>query len=549
MRQTALALAFALLLGPAAPGIQAAGVVRVRLAAAGAVSNAAAAGAARGPRSPVPALRPGLLSTGSARPDLRLGLSGAAAASVAPAPAASASLAPAALPAHRQPRLTEGRLPVQPVAAQGARQRDLMAGQTRHRAAKREEAERSPLARLGVMARAPARAELWTGGRARPGVQSPEAVVSAAPSGRPRGLASFDPEDLPRDAEAYEPLPPRDPEVLIPAETWRSRLRDQVKYKLITLSSLYWYTFPRLIERWGEFKDSLREARTKETAVKGFMSFFVAHRVLGSTGTYAPMGFRPAANRKVVEDAWLIFDRQFHPDAPSRTAFARLIGRAVKFNPNRRSTQFRKLVFHALREGAVKSRAELPAFFDSLATPEEAEVLRRFQDGPQQRVLETFDSLVEETILDINRGLPRGSRVVAALLMGSFANGAAGPNSDLDVQAISEDGGAAYNELFLAQLKLRWKTSGMKHPLGGFQYALSLSKRLITRAHPEPYHIATPYPQVAKALARSREEEHATRLGDTRSLRGTAFLLSYSLVLFAVLIAYEAARRILRKKN
>ncbi|MDE2292277.1 MAG: nucleotidyltransferase domain-containing protein [Elusimicrobia bacterium] len=332
-----------------------------------------------------------------------------------------------------------------------------------------------------------------------------------------------------------------DEPVRIPAQTLGRRLADAVHYARITGSSLGWYTFPRLVERWDEMTEALARGADRPRAVRRVMAFFIAHRVLGSTGSYAPMGFRVAANRVVVSDAWRIYDAYFPKDAASRDAFSRLIARAERFNPNRRSTQFRKVIFHALREAAVLPPAELPAFFDTLATGDRAQELADYQAGEQQRVLGLFETVTDSVIRDINKALPRGRRILAAVLLGSFANGAAGPGSDLDVQTVTEDGKPGANPAFLKMLKSRWKAEGEpSNPVSGFDYVLPASKPLLTRIHREPYLVVSPYPEVKAALTADPGElnGHDTR----RTLKGLAFVAAYSAVLFTVLGVYEAYR-------
>ncbi|TPW18433.1 MAG: hypothetical protein FD126_3446, partial [Elusimicrobia bacterium] len=332
---------------------------------------------------------------------------------------------------------------------------------------------------------------------------------------------------------------PTEATVAIPERTLRRRLADAAHYFKITGSSMWWYTFPRLVERWDEVARGLEGGHPR--AVRRIMGFFIAHRVLGSTGSYAPMGFRVAANRTVILDAWRIYIRYFRGDAGSAEAFARLVARATVYNPNRRSTQFRKVIFHALREAAVMSPDKVPAYFDSLLTEDKSAALAAYQAERQAAVLQLFDDAVKKVILELNAGLPQGKRVVGAVLLGSFANGAAGPGSDLDVQALSEDGGTAYNAEFLSRLKKLWKTSGdPTHPVSGFEYALPLSQPLLQKIHREAYLVLSPYPEVVAAMSTAPED--LARHGTARTKGGLAFVLFYSAVLFGVLSAYEAWR-------
>ncbi|MBI3298952.1 MAG: nucleotidyltransferase domain-containing protein [Elusimicrobia bacterium] len=461
----------------------------------------------------------------------------AAPASISPAaavaPQASAVAAPAAaafIPAVPQAAVAEGSLLPAAAAAEAA------AAFEPTRSGNRE----TSTARLRALSLTAEVEPLWTGG-VRRGADA--GAVAARTSGRARpSLLAASP--LAANAVAE---PARAPEpIAIPERSWSQGLKDWLHYAQITGSSLWWYTFPRLVERWNEVAESLEKSEGKPRAVRSIMGFFIAHRVLGSTGSYAPMGFRVAANQVVVDDAWRIYDAYFADDAASRAAFGRLIARSLRFNPNRRSTQFRKIVFHALREAATMDPAAVPAFFDSLATDEKAAALADYQATAQPRILARFETLANAVILELNASLPAGRRVVGAVLLGSFANGAAGPGSDLDLQTISEDGGASYNEEFLKRLKARWKAEGVpSHPVSGFEYGLPLSKDLITRVHHEPYMVVSPYPEVVAALAAAPGEMKDADM--KRGVQGLAFVWAYSALLAAVLMLYEGWRRLVRR--
>ncbi|TBR22637.1 hypothetical protein EPO15_07600, partial [bacterium] len=372
---------------------------------------------------------------------------------------------------------------------------------------------------------------LWTGGASRRATGEVWAGRAAAPRallGRPSSPAA-----------AAKPALEADAPVVIPAQTLSRRAKDAYHYFRITGSSLYWYTFPRLIERWDEVREGL--ARGQERAVDRIMGFFIAHRVMGSTGSYAPMGFRVAANRTVLIDAWRIYIRYFADKPGSAEAFARLTARATQYNPNRRSTQFRKVLFHALREAAVMPPEKVGPYFDSLLTDDKSAVLADYQARRQKEVLDLFDATVRRVILEMNAGRPRGNRVVGAVLLGSFANGAAGPGSDLDVQTLTEDGRPTHNAEFLKRLKAAWKAEGdPSHPVSGFEYALPLSKPLLQKVHREAYLVLSPYSEVVTAMSTAPEDlkGHATE----RTKGGLTFVAVYSAVLFGVLAAYEAWR-------
>lgn len=363
---------------------------------------------------------------------------------------------------------------------------------------------------------------------------APEAVLALGRPAEPRE-GELRPTVEPAGAHERERIP-------APRRRW---LRDAWLYSQIYLSSLYWYTGPRLVERWAEIQEKLRATPDKPRAVKDIKGFFIAHRVLGSTGNYSPLGFRVASQRLVVHDALAIYDRYFIDDEKARAAFLGLMQRAERYNPNRRSTQFRKALFHALREASVLEPSRVADFFDSQLGRKKAAELERYQRDEQPKVLAAFATAVNEVIVEMNRSAEPGSRVVGALLLGSFANGAAGPGSDLDVQAISEDGSARANEEFVQKLKARWKQeSWSDSPVSTFQYALPMSKPLIARVHREPYLIYSPYAEVTASLMRTAEEERHDQPSRIRTARGWLFQQFYSGLLRVVLALHDLKERL-----
>jgi len=154
-----------------------------------------------------------------------------------------------------------------------------------------------------------------------------------------------------------------------------------------------------------------------------------------------------------------------------------------------------------------------------------------------------FDKAVRDTILEINAGLPRGQRIAGAILLGSFANGAAGPGSDLDVQTLAENGSPVHIERFVQRLRERWDEAGMSHhELGPYQYALPLSRGLIRRLHREPYLLFTPYPEVRELMRYSPVGSARQWRPRRRGLTGRVFNRLYMGVVASILAAYELRR-------
>ncbi|MFH1725509.1 MAG: nucleotidyltransferase domain-containing protein [Elusimicrobiota bacterium] len=438
-------------------------------------------------------------------------------------------------------------------------------------------ARRMSFGRLKELAASKASGPLWENTKKLPGLEA-SGAAAATPSPTPAGTAALRAGgrapalkaravlagirdqlfldlrryDRRQDTESFDWRPVSEPrhrdQVRIPERGWKLQARDAYLYLRIYLRSLLWRSTTRLYYRWEQVKTGARERRGAKRAVRRLLPFLLANLVMGSTGRVETFGLRTAHNRIVVADAWSVFNRYFRTDQAATGAFSRLILRARHYNPNRRLTQFRKILVTALREASVRSPAELPAYFDSLVTTEAGQELIEFQKDGQRRTLEVFDRAVRESILAVNKGLPAGRRVVGAVLMGSFANGGAGPNSDLDIEIVTENGSTVHLKAFYDGLKARWKAAGMsRHPIGDFEYALPVSKSLISRMHQEPYIVFSPYPEVIEALQRSPAEERARKVRRVRKWTGRlshALLISVWLLSLAV---YEACKLFSRK--
>jgi len=177
--------------------------------------------------------------------------------------------------------------------------------------------------------------------------------------------------------------------VRIPRRTPLRWLRDQVQYSQIVLSSLFWYTFPRFVERWEEVRGAAAGVPREERAVREIAAFFIAHRVLGSTGGYGPLGFRVPSPEHVAADALGMFNRFFSAGPEARAAFLHLLARAEGFNPSRRSTQYRKTVFHALRVMQSSDISQIPIFEEKklIGTIYEDKILNLALQGKDLRKL------------------------------------------------------------------------------------------------------------------------------------------------------------------
>jgi len=403
---------------------------------------------------------------------------------------------------------------------------------------------------LGALSASKDAARLWENGRlsAAPATRKAgEARASAAAQGR-RPAASVP--GLGRaTAQGRSPLPQvplsresADAPILLPSQDWRRQALDRLAYSAIVASSVRWRLSTHLFRQWELYKQSRRKT-DGAPSVKNAAAFYAEHLVMGSMGRMGPFGLRGAENGIVVQDAWYLFNKYFPPDAAVTASFADFVARAHRYNPNRRITQFRKMLFTGLEQAAALPVGRLSEFFDRLAAPEEAARLEEYQRTRQETDLGIFAKAVSDTVFELNAGLPQGQRIVGVVLMGSFANGAAGPESDLDAQAIAENGSSVHVKAFSKRLQQRWEDAGMsRHELGLFQYALPLSKGLVSRLHREAYLVFSPYPEVRELMQRSEAEDAAQAPSRARGFSGRAVNFLYVWLVSAILAVYEFSR-------
>ena len=223
-------------------------------------------------------------------------------------------------------------------------------------------------------------------------------------------------------------------------------------------------------------------------------NFFTDARLMGMIGGPRTIRTISGSDAYVVAEAREVFNRYFdHPGITqqARVAFEVYLQRATVYNPKRRSSNLRKHIRKALLSASTLPPERLPAFFESLFSENLNTAVAEYQSEDQATTLAQFRAAVEETIAQetpLERDPAR--RVVAVVLLGSFASQAATPTSDFDLQVITADGSSKRVPAFLERLSARW--SSMTHPINGAPFGLPPSRGLLMRMHGEPYMILSP---------------------------------------------------------
>lgn len=316
----------------------------------------------------------------------------------------------------------------------------------------------------------------------------------------------------------------------VPASQARAQLRRA-----------HWQTFKFFFgSRVGLLRDMIRqqEAETagRERAVKDLSGMWLAWRTKGYTGKVQTAGFETADRATVRKEAEKVYDRYFPKDAEAREAFHRLLDRVDAYVPERRPSNYRKLAFGTFYEAPTLHPSELKAKLESTLAAEHLETIARWRAERQDGKLAGFKAAALAAIREVNRTLPEGKKVVAVILLGSYSIGQSTPNSDVDFQLVTRDGGSDAIAPFKESLARNW-TEDPVEKLEAFQFALPPSPEVVKDSFPEGYLVVSPDPAAVAAL--SFETAPAPTTAWTRA-RGKAFEWAYTAWIRAWFLAASA---------
>ncbi|HAZ07990.1 MAG TPA: hypothetical protein DCZ01_05565 [Elusimicrobia bacterium] len=286
----------------------------------------------------------------------------------------------------------------------------------------------------------------------------------------------------------------------------RARLRRARGYALNAWWQLWWEAGPPAAKLWNGYRARLKAAETaglKPTVIdpKGL---FISLRLLGLSVRTAAVAEGVASDETVLSEARALFARHIAAGDEARAAFNRFLDRARLYNPLQSRAKLRSLAAYCLRESSVLPSEDLAAYYDGLARDDAALAEAGARSA---QVLADFKQTADRIIREANRSVRPGRRVLGFVVSGSFAKGGPRPGSDLDLQLVTEDGGAQDGNL-ISELEGAWAKLQPTVPLEVFSNAyLPPDPGLIATLHPEPYLIVSPYPEAVALL--SREETPA----------------------------------------
>lgn len=300
---------------------------------------------------------------------------------------------------------------------------------------------------------------------------------------------------------------------IVVARGARARLRRARGYALNAWWQLWWEVGPPAAKLWNGYRARLKavEAAGLKPAVVDPKGFFISLRLLGLSVRLAAVPEGVVADETVLSEARALFARHIAAGDEARAAFNRFLDRARLYNPLKSRAKLRSLAAYGLRESSVLPSAELAAYYDGLASDDAALAEAGARSA---RVLADFKKAADRIIREANRSVLPGRRVLGFVVSGSFAKGGPRPGSDLDLQLVTEDGGAQGVDL-ISELEIAWAKLQPTVPLEVFSNAcLPPDAGLIGILHPEPYLIVSPYPEAVALL--SREETPARAPPESR---------------------------------
>lgn len=319
---------------------------------------------------------------------------------------------------------------------------------------------------------------------------------------------------------------PRAPEPKRPKQGLRQGLVDQYHHARLLFQNYYWYSVTHIVNMWPSYKARWQEAKEKGAAnVSRPRAFFAGMRVASTSGRFYVLGSAPLEDDQVIlgfrEDLvrWL--------DAPGvigpreLAAFDAFTARAKAYNSERRApSNMRKHLRDAIIKASTMEPSKIAPFFESLLLEETARETADFQNkGAQKRILDAFTKVLHDTLAEEPQTVK--GHVRAAILLGSFATGSAGPKSDFDVELLTDGGSNARTPAFIKRLTDRWIATGhhARNPVTVHDFPSTPSRGVIDLVHTGDYILISLEPELMESLQR-KPGEYAPRMIRTDSLRG-----------------------------
>lgn len=342
---------------------------------------------------------------------------------------------------------------------------------------------------------------------------------------------------------------PRSPEPSRPTHGLRQDAADHYHHARLLAQNYYWYSVTHIVNMWPSFKKRWEEAKAKGAAnVSRPRAFFAYMRVAAISGRFYVLGSAPLEDDAVITRFRETLVKWY--DAPGvlgpkeLAAFDAFTARAKAYNAERRApSNMRKHIRDALIKGATMDPAKLAPFFDSLLLEETARETWDFQNkGAQKRILESFKQVLHDTLAE--EPADAKGRVRAAILLGSFATGSAGPKSDFDVELLTDGGSNKRSVAFIKRLTDRWIATGLHatNPVTVHDFPSTPTRGIIDLVHTGDYILVSLEPELVASLQR-KPGEYAPTMIRADSFRGRINrAVQYGVIMLSTYIGELKAR-------
>ncbi|UPT73812.1 MAG: hypothetical protein M0D55_18500 [Elusimicrobiota bacterium] len=244
------------------------------------------------------------------------------------------------------------------------------------------------------------------------------------------------------------------------------------------------------------------ETAGKDRAVRDLEGMWLDWRTKAYSGQVRTAGFQVADRATIRREAVKLWDRYFPKDGEARAAFLSYLDRVDRVVPLERPSYYRKKAFGVFYELPTVAPAELAPRMNAMLTEEHLAKISEHRATRQQIVLDAFREGTLRSIADVNKDLPRGKRVIALVLLGSYSIAQSGPTSDIDYQLVTEDGGTAAIKPFADALARNWTENRLKD-IEGFASTLPPSPEVVRESFPEGYLVISPDSAAVAALSKS----------------------------------------------
>jgi len=321
----------------------------------------------------------------------------------------------------------------------------------------------------------------------------------------------------------------------MPASEARKRL-DRARWET---TKFFFGSRVRLLREMIKTQEA--ESEGKLRAVEDLEGMWLDWRVKSYTGGVATTGFKVSDRATTRKDALNIFDRYFPKDESARQAYRRYMDRVGVVVPLERPSNYRKNAYRVFYELPIVDPQEVPARIDAMLSEAHIAGFQAHRAERQPAILASFQEAALASIRDVNAGLPAGRKIVAVILLGSYAIGQSTPDSDIDYQLVTQDGGFAAIAPFKDALAKHW-TRHTLEKIEAFQFTLPPSREVVEESFVEGYRVISPDPQVVKIL--SKDSFSPPEASRWLRLRGRIFAAFYRAWCWSYLRLADFAERL-----